>query len=93
MPGGMHPRLSHIAVETKCVAITSSMDNGRGLWLQVDRMIYAHAMSRLRALITECDLRCAHGCLGENLKRGGRLWKYHGKWPQHRLLGMQEPVL
>lgn len=38
------------------------------------------------------ECRCVHSCIAENVRRGGKVWKFRGKWPHHRFLGMQEPV-
>ncbi len=39
----------------------------------------------------DCAYRCTHACLAESIKHGGRMWKYKGKWPHTRILGIQEP--
>jgi post-GPI attachment to proteins factor 3 len=39
----------------------------------------------------DCAYRCTHACLAESIKHGGRVWKYKGKWPHTRILGIQEP--
>ena len=40
----------------------------------------------------DCAYRCVHACLAEGKRHGGKLYKYRGKWPHTRLLGMQEPL-
>jgi hypothetical protein len=39
----------------------------------------------------DCAYRCTHACLAESMKHGGRMYKYRGKWPHTRVLGVQEP--
>ncbi|EKX31633.1 hypothetical protein GUITHDRAFT_82927 [Guillardia theta CCMP2712] len=40
----------------------------------------------------DCAYRCLHACLAVAIDNGGRMWKYKGKWPHTRFLGMQEPA-
>ena len=39
----------------------------------------------------DCAYRCVHACLAEGVRAGGKLYKYKGRWPHTRLLGVQEP--
>jgi hypothetical protein len=40
----------------------------------------------------DCDYRCMQACIGANVEKGGRQWKYRGKWPHVRALGLREPL-
>uniref|UniRef100_A0A7S0E205 Post-GPI attachment to proteins factor 3 n=1 Tax=Hanusia phi TaxID=3032 RepID=A0A7S0E205_9CRYP len=40
----------------------------------------------------DCAYRCVHTCLSVGVENGGRIWKYQGKWPHTRFLGIQEPA-
>jgi hypothetical protein len=37
----------------------------------------------------DCAYRCVHACLAEGVRAGGKLYKYRGRWPHRRLLGVQ----
>ena len=37
----------------------------------------------------DCAYRCVHSCLAECVRAGGRVYKYLGKWPHTRVLGVQ----
>ena len=36
----------------------------------------------------DCSYRCVHACLFESIQHGGKLYKYKGKWPHTRVLGL-----
>lgn len=41
---------------------------------------------------SECDQTCQHIITDRRVARGEPVVQFHGKWPFHRLLGMQEPA-
>ena len=40
----------------------------------------------------DCTYRCCQACIGAELKRGGKHWKYNGHWTHRRALGLREPL-
>ena len=41
----------------------------------------------------DCAYRCVHSCLAEGIRAGGKVYKYRGKWPHTRVLGVQVNVV
>jgi post-GPI attachment to proteins factor 3 len=64
--------------------------------VQTDHYLCARAAFHHRLLLwtcsSECDYACQHIVTNRRVARGENIVQFHGKWPFHRVLGMQEPL-